>query len=254
MGIMAITMAGMGSRFSEAGYAMPKYEIEALGRPLFDWSMLSLSAFRDANWRFRFATRKELNAKFYILDRCARLGIEVDDIVELDHSTDGQATTALALAEGAPGHLPFAVYNIDTFVKPGLMTPPEPVECDGWLPCFRAPGTGWSFARLDDDRNVVEVREKVRISDFASLGLYWFSSVDLYIELYEKQFSRPDGMEKNERYIAPMYNRLIEGRRKVFISEIPLDEAGMLGTPEQVSSFITQTPLVALKLLGADRQ
>ncbi|MFC0510839.1 glycosyltransferase family 2 protein [Asaia spathodeae] len=242
---MAITMAGLGSRFSKAGYSKPKYEIEALGRPLFDWSMLSLSAFRDSGWRFRFATRKELDAKAYILDRCNLLGIKVDEIVELEHATDGQATTALTLAEGTDSHLPFAVYNIDTFVGPGLMAPPNPVDCDGWIPCFRAPGDGWSFARLNDQGAVVEVREKVRISEFASLGLYWFSRKDLYTGLYHEQFSRPDGMEKNERYIAPMYNRLIEAGKKVLISDIAVADVGMLGTPEQVSSFIAQPPLVA---------
>lgn len=241
-GIMAITMAGMGSRFTKAGFPMPKYEIEVLGRPLFDWSMLSLTAFRDAGWSFRFATRKEMAAVPYIIGRCAALGIAVDGVTELDHVTDGQATTALLLTEGVPRDVPFAVYNIDTFVTPGVMSPPDPAECDGWIPCFRAPGDGWSFVRLDASQNVAEVREKLRISDLATLGLYWFSSVKLYIDTYHQHFSRVDGVEKNERYIAPMYNRLIEAKRRVIMSDIPLEDTGMLGTPEQVDSFIRHPP------------
>ncbi len=37
-----------------------------------------------------------------------------------------------------------------------------------------------SFARLDDSGNVVEVREKVRISDNCTLGAYYFSSARLF--------------------------------------------------------------------------
>ncbi len=225
---------------------MPKYEIEVLGRPLFDWSMLSLTSFRDAGWRFRFAIRKDTNAKEYIAARCKALGIIVDKVVELDHVTDGQATTALLLAEDAPADVPFAVYNIDTFVAPGLMVPPAPESCDGWIPCFRAPGDGWSFVRLDETHKAVEVREKLRISDFATLGLYWFANVRMYCELYHQHFSRADGMEKGERYIAPMYNRLIDAGRRVIISDIPVADVGMLGTPEQVEDF-KQSPPEAIK-------
>lgn len=131
---MAITMAGMGSRFKKAGYHQPKYEIEVLGHPLFDWSMLSLTAFRDAGWRFCFATSKDMQAKPYIAARCKALGIIIDDVIELDHVTDGQATTALLLAQKAPSDAPFAVYNIDTFVRPGLMAPPiRPSVTAGFL-------------------------------------------------------------------------------------------------------------------------
>ena len=42
-----ITMAGLGTRFREAGYTVPKYQIEAKGKTLFAWSMESLAGFQD---------------------------------------------------------------------------------------------------------------------------------------------------------------------------------------------------------------
>jgi hypothetical protein len=245
---MAITMAGMGSRFAKAGHTRPKYEIEALGRPLFDWSMLSLTAFRDAGWTFRFATRASSGAPDYLRARCAALGLEVDTILELDGLTDGQATTALMLAKGAPTDAPFAIYNIDTFVAPGAMVPPDPKDCAGWIPCFAAPGDGWSFARIDADGRVAELREKVRISNHATVGLYWFEAAGRYVEVYRDHFTRPDGMEKGERYVAPMYNRMIEAGETVRIAELAMEDVGMLGTPEQVDDFIAVPPTAAAKL------
>lgn len=248
-GTMAITMAGAGSRFTKAGFNLPKYEIDALERPLFDWSMLSLTAFRDEGWRFSFVTRSNVGAEAFIRQRCEDLGFEISEILELDSQTDGQASTALLAAENATESKPFAVYNIDTYVEPGLMIPPKSQKCAGWIPCFSAPGDGWSFARLGPSGLVEELREKKRISEHATVGLYWFESAATYINLYNEHFSRSDGEEKGERYIAPMYNRLIEKAARVEIMSLPLESVGMLGTPEQVAMFIENPPPSAIEII-----
>jgi hypothetical protein len=245
-GTMAITMAGRGSRFAKAGYDRPKYEIEALGRPLFDWSMLSVEAFRAAGWRFSFAVPADRDAAPFVQRRAAARGIDMGDLLELDAVTDGQATTARLLAEQAPPDRPFAVYNIDTFVAPGAMTPPAPgTGLAGWIPCFPAPGEGWSFARLGADGAVVELREKQRISDHATVGLYWFDSAARYLAAYDAYYAVAGREEKGERYVAPLYNQMIADGERVEISEIALADVGMLGTPEQLAAFIASPPPAA---------
>lgn len=245
-GTMAITMAGRGSRFAKAGFDVPKYEIEALGRPLFDWSMLSLEAFREAGWHFRFAVREGLGAEAFIARRAEVLGLGDFAVVSLDTVTDGQATTAMALAEDAPGDAPFAVYNIDTFVAPGAMVPPASGDCAGWIPCFPAPGEGWSFARTDAIGNVTELREKQRISDHATVGLYWFDCAARYVDAYRSYYGVRGREEKGERYVAPLYNHLIAEGARVRILELALEDTGMLGTPEQVAAFAETPPAAAL--------
>jgi hypothetical protein len=243
-GTVAITMAGLGSRFVKAGYTRPKYEIEALGLPLFDWSMLSLEAFRTRGWRFRFAAR-EADAEGFIRARCAARGISDCDVLTVAALTDGQATTALFLAEAAPQDEPFAIYNIDTFVRPGAMVPPDPEACAGWVPCFPAPGEGWSFARCDAAGDVVELREKVRISDHATVGLYWFDSAARYVAAYREYYGVEGREEKGERYVAPLYNQLIGEGHRVRIADVALEDVGMLGTPDQVRAFVTKPPAAA---------
>jgi len=246
MGNIAITMAGMGSRFRAAGYDCPKFEIEVGGHPLFDWSMFGLLAYRDAGWRFSFATRADDAAAAFVRQRCAALGIVVEAIVELPQLTDGQATTALYLAEQVDGQAPFAVFNIDTFVAPGAMGPDRiPAGCAGWVPCFPGEGDGWSFARADAAGRIVELREKQRISDHATTGFYYFESARLYRKYYTSFFGAGLGAEKGERYIAPMYNGLIAADLPVMLGVLPLDSVGMLGTPEQVAAFRQNPPLAA---------
>ncbi|WP_200885069.1 glycosyltransferase family 2 protein [Croceibacterium mercuriale] len=254
-GTIAVTMAGLGSRFSKAGYTRPKYEIEVLGRPLFDWSMLALEAFREAGWRFTFATRREEDARPFLTARCQALGITMGEIIELDGVTDGQATTALLLAERSAADAPFAVFNIDTFVAPRAMAPAQiPAGSAGWVPCFPGPGDGWSFCRTDADGRVVELREKVRISPHATVGLYWFASAGEYIALYRRFFSDGRGAEKGERYIAPMYNQLIAEGALVTMGTLALEDVGMLGTPDQVEGFCDAPPPAAAALVRVDQK
>jgi len=43
---IVITMGGLGFRFQKAGYTVPKYQIEVKGKTLFEWSMISMDAFK----------------------------------------------------------------------------------------------------------------------------------------------------------------------------------------------------------------
>ncbi|WP_227459041.1 glycosyltransferase family 2 protein [Cupriavidus pauculus] len=235
-----ITMAGMGQRFRDAGYTMPKYRIEAHGHSLFGWSMLSLRSFIREGSPFVFVVRREDEAGEFIAQQCAALGIGRFKIVEIEELTDGQATTAM-LAEDAIADVsqPMLVFNIDTFVHPSVL-PADAVRGDGWIPCFPGPGAAWSFAKGDADGRVSELREKERISEDATVGLYWFSSFDLYRRAYQAFFADPANMTKGEKYIAPLYNQLIAEGSDVFIHRVPADSVIALGTPADVEAFLAK--------------
>lgn len=236
-GYAIITMAGFGNRFLKAGYTIPKYRIEAHGRSLFSWSMLSLKQFSDAGWEFRFIVRKADNAEDFITSECAALNIAKPRILGLDEPTDGQATTALLAGSVLDDKsAPIAIYNIDTFVEPQALSPNQ-IRGDGWVPCASLPGDAWSFARADENGLVSEMREKTRISDHCTIGLYYFSSFDLYEACYNEFYADEGNVEAGERYIAPMYNHLIKSGREVYISTVPKQAFYALGTPDDVSRF-----------------
>jgi hypothetical protein len=204
--------------------------------------MSAVTAFQKERWSFTFATLRSAEAVPFITARSKALSIDIADVVQLDALTDGQATTALMLAQRAAPKAPFLVFNIDTYVRPDAMRPDQvPPGAAGWVPCFPGPGEGWSFARIDESGRALELREKKRISPHATVGLYWFSSAALFIDLY-MDFFGGGGEEMGERYIAPMYNRLIETGQLVHISLLNTDDVGMLGTPEQVEAFIANPP------------
>lgn len=103
-------------------------------------------------------------------------------------------------------------------------------------------GDGWSFAAAEPDGRITDMREKVRISPHATIGLYWFSSYTLYRKVYGDYYSDASRMEKGEKYIAPMYRQMIQAGREVFLHKVAYDAVIPLGTPAEVNAFLLQEP------------
>lgn len=228
-----ITMAGLGSRFRQVGYNCPKYMIEAKDKTLFEWSLLSLKPFFSNN-DFTFISRKEDQAEAFIRGQCEHLGIRGAKIIELDHLTDGQATTAMLAIEEIRDDAPILIFNIDTYIEPGEITV-ESLSGDGSIPCFRAPGDHWSFVK-EENGKVIDVVEKVRVSDNCSLGVYFFKNAALYTEAYHHLYT--GRIQTKEKYIAPMYRYLLDQGFEVTYSIVPAERVHVLGTPEELALFL----------------
>jgi NDP-sugar pyrophosphorylase family protein len=232
-----ITMAGLGSRFREAGYNVPKFMIEARGKSLFEWSLDSLIDYNTYVYRYVFVVRKEDNASVFIREKCAKYGIHEINILEIDKLTDGQATTCMLALPYVLMDNPIMVYNIDTYIEPYQLKYDD-IRGDGFIPCFHAEGDHWSFVKLDKNGKAVEVREKDRISDNCSLGAYYFSSANLYKDVYNKYYDGDLHLGKKEKYIAPLYNLMIKYGYQVNICNVPEDKVHVLGTPKELEIFI----------------
>lgn len=231
-----ITMAGLGSRFRKAGYNCPKFMIEVGGKSLFEWSMDSLVGYNKYVKKYIFIVRKEDCATEYIKEKCELYNISNIDIIEIDCLTDGQATTCMLALAHCDMNSPILVFNIDTYIEPNELRY-EDICGDGYIPCFSALGEHWSFVKVNEDGKAVEIREKIRISDNCTLGAYYFSSAELYRELYEEYYSKGSNIEKGEKYIAPLYNYMIQKNMEVTISIIDSKKVHVLGTPEELNEF-----------------
>lgn len=240
---VVITMGGAGARFQKAGYTVPKYMIMAKEKTLFEWAMISLDGFRNEVVQYIFIARAEegIAIKEFIEEKCAILGINNYKIILLDYLTDGQATTAMLGKKYWIGEEALLIYNIDTYVEPGEMKTSD-LKGDGFIPCFRAEGDHWSFVRLDAAGHVTEIREKCRISEYCTLGAYYFRTCNLYEMLYNEYYkSEAEVHDVNgEKYIAPLYNFLLEKGGEIYISDIAPEKVHVLGTPKELEEFLTR--------------
>ena len=207
-----ITMAGEGSRFKKVGYKIPKHEIEVKGKSLFEWSMLSLLNF--FNEEFIFIVRKNNYNKEVIEKLCKKLGIEKFKFKEIEILTDGQATTAFLCDSLIDNEEDILIYNIDTYISGNEILKEEMIKYDGYIPVFKSEGEKWSFIKLDSEGKIIDVVEKIRVSELGSIGLYYFKSWRDYKNIYLK-YKDEIKVKYKEVYIAPMYHYLIEENKNI---------------------------------------
>jgi len=238
---VVITMGGLGSRFRKMGYIVPKYMIEAKGKTLFEWSMISLEGYAADVEHYIFIAMKDevVDVESFINEQCAKLNLPEYHVILLDYLTDGQATTASLAQKYWNPENALLIYNIDTYVESGEMHSGE-LKGDGFIPCFQAEGNHWSFVRLDEAGKVVEIKEKQRISNYCTLGAYYFKTCQLYKDLYDEYYSKTQELVNGEKYVAPLYDYLLSKGGEIYISDIAPERVHVLGTPEELQAFLDE--------------
>ena len=246
--MIVLPMAGLSSRFYAAGYTVPKYMLDLNGRSVFSHALGSFSAFFGIE-PILIICRGILDTPAFVRRECTRLGLDDDalKIVVLDHETGGQAET---VAEGLTRagmsiQIPLTIFNIDTF-RPGFQYPSnfDVAEIDGYLEVFEGEGTHWSFVRPNpnnpEDHRVLEVAEKVRISNLCSTGLYYFRTCQMFQDLYAATADfDPKDLQGGERYIAPLYDIALKMGYDIRYSKIHREEVCFCGTPREYEELKT---------------
>ncbi|MCX6709721.1 MAG: glycosyltransferase family 2 protein [Candidatus Woesearchaeota archaeon] len=227
-----ITMAGQGKRFLGFREALPKHMIKVKGKTMFEWALSTLRDFFNCNFIF-VALDLPKNAEF-INEKCETLGIKKRKVILLKEPTSGQAETALKAeqAELNPDE-PIIIYNIDTYVEQGEIKK-EDIKGDGWIPSFPAKGAHWSFVEFDRNMRLKKIAEKERISEFGTIGLYYFKSFSLFKHSVNEYYKKNSHIE---RYVAPVYNELLKGNKEVYVKLIPSEKVHVIGTPDELAAF-----------------
>lgn len=238
--IFVFPMAGLSSRFSKAGYAEPKYKLPITSQEdVFDRVISPFLAYKETD-TFLFCYRDISGTKRFLEDKIKKFNLKKVFLKELDEPTSGQAETVFICCTDLPSDEELLVFNIDTFhlnFKKIEFESPAFRDCAGVIEVFQDSGINWSFALVNDDF-VLETAEKTPISNLASNGLYYFRSVKLYMRSYEAFFDQGAGIVKGERYIAPMYNYIINNEGFVKIKEIEKRDLIFCGTPNEYENCL----------------
>jgi NDP-sugar pyrophosphorylase family protein len=235
---LVIPMAGEGSRFVKAGYKLPKPFIDVCGKPMI-WRVLENLDYTAFDVVL-LARKEHLESQ---PEGAATLMNEQGfRIVEVDRLTEGSVCTILLARREINRNAPLLIANCDQivdfncgkFVKDCLDR-----KLDGSILVFKEPGrnTKWSYARVDDKGLVTEVREKVAISELATVGIYFFAKAAYFIDAAIDMIARNDRVN-NEFYTCPVYNYMIAQGQRVGIYEIPQNAMHGIGTPEDLDAYI----------------
>ena len=237
---IVIPMAGLSSRFTKAGYTLPKYMLYVKNKSLFRLAVESFEKYFETA-RFVFIARDVFDTERFIREECFLLGIKNIEVVILQHPTRGQAETVLMGVEqaGISYNESILIFNIDTF-RPGFIFPDQISSWDGYLEVFEGSGANWSYAKTEsaDSTRVVETAEKREISTHCSTGIYYFKHSSDFVSAYNENLVNPiKGVP--ELYVAPLYNFMIRDGKSVHIHIIPREEVIFCGVPSEYEEQLT---------------
>lgn len=235
--IIAVPMAGHGTRFSQAGYFDPKPLIDVLGQPMIKLVIDNLTPRRPH--RFVFICQSDHLQRYQLAEKletwapgCA--------VVAVEGVTEGAACTVLAAREFI-GDGPLMIANSDQYVEISIddYLSAQTHDVDGLIMTMTADDPKWSYAAIGPDETVTRVVEKEVISDQATVGIYNFARGCDFIRGAERM------IESNKRvngefYVAPVYNELIDAGSRVIVYNIGSVGRLMhgLGTPADLNAYL----------------
>lgn len=89
---------------------------------------------------------------------------------------------------------------------------------------------------MDEEKNVIEITEKIPISDYGTIGLYYFKYFSDFEKIYKE--NKQEIIKKyKETYIAPMCSYLINSNKKIKAKILNKEDFVVLGTLEDIISF-----------------
>jgi dTDP-glucose pyrophosphorylase len=232
-------MAGLGSRFSKAGFLKPKPLIEIHGVPMIKVVINNLTP--SCSHRFIFICQEDHIAKFN-LDILLKLWAPNCLVVSISGVTEGAACTVLKAKDFINNDQPLMVANCDQFIDVNIneyLMMLDSENYDGLIMTMKANDPKWSFVSFDNFGRIQRVVEKEVISDEATVGIYNFKHGKDFVFATEKMISQGDRIN-GEYYVAPIYNYLIKGGRQIGFFNIGNERSGMygLGIPEDLEYFV----------------
>lgn len=235
--MIVIPMVGNSSRFFDAGYPLPKYQLMLDEYTVFYHAVNSFRQYFSTDL-FVFMVRTDHDAVNFVKKQLVELGVENYQLVTFNETTRGQADTVYLGLQGLTSDNGVYIFNIDTF-RPDFVKPQFAEECDGYLEVFKGEGDHWSFVEPAPDFRVTKTTEKQRISDLCSDGLYYFKHVETFNQLFLDAVEKNDTV-KGEYYIAPLYNGLIAKGADVRYDLVELSQIQFCGTPAEYEALVKQ--------------
>jgi len=236
---IVIPMAGRGSRFVNAGYALPKPLIPVHGVPMIRLVIENLRP--DCDHRFIFICQRAHVAEHDLQGQLSRWAPGCA-LIELDGITEGAACTVLTARHLIDTDDPLMIANSDQYVDAtideylGFM---ESSRLDGLIMTMQAGDPKWSFAGLRDDGLVARVVEKEPISTHATVGIYNFRRGCDFVRAADAMIAK-NLRVNNEFYVAPVYNEVITEGARIGVYDIGSEGDGMygLGIPPDLDAFL----------------
>lgn len=235
---IVVPMAGRGSRFSEAGYSLPKPLLPVFGRPMIEVVIENLRPTQAH--RFIFICQREHLEAHGLASTLMEAGPNTC-IVPIDYVTEGAACTVLLAEAEIDNADALMIANCDQYIATSVETYLDHMErgqFDGFIMTMTANDAKWSYINFNDKGDICEVVEKKVVSNEATVGIYNFRHGHDFVAAAHEMIACND-RTNNEFYVAPAYNYMLRKNKHIGFMNIGSERAGMygLGIPDDLEYF-----------------
>lgn len=229
-----ICAAGNGRRFKEQNIHISKPNIKLFGRTFLERAVSCLDIMPGD--QIIIITQSSDNIEYNINEIKSLYPWAKTIHIKLKKKTSGQLDTFYKSRKYLRKDASVAIWNCDTYFKSKALTVHlRNKKFDGLVPCGKMPGKHWSFFKTNEDQIIVDAMEKVKISDNASVGFYFFKSSSRLLKNTEKLLKTPPCPKLKEHYVSSLYPILIEKGFKFL--HCPVDLFLPFGTPQEVVKY-----------------
>ena len=228
-----IPIGGIGQRFQDEGYLMPKPFISVLGKTMIYRVIDNLNLNDEDTIYIVYNNQlKEFNfenlVKFYFPKKNIKF-------ISLDHVTKGASETILyGLNEMPVKELEkeFLVLDCDTFYEEDILEQYRKSDNKNMIFYFEDKQTNpiFSYIKLDSDEWVTDIKEKVKISNWANTGAYGFHTGRTLKQYIEKL----SGIS-TETYTSYVYQEMLKDN--LVIKGQQVSKFSCVGTPLQLQIY-----------------
>jgi dTDP-glucose pyrophosphorylase len=224
-------MAGLGLRFSEKGYILPKPLISASGNPI----IINVIRNMPKSDKWIFAVREEHIKKFGI-DKVIRSEIKNAIIIPVNKTTEGQACTCLLAKKYLDPNEPLFIASCDaTYLydekKYNEYINKKDVDCILWTftnrDNLKQNPNAWGWCKVDKDKmTITDMSVKIPIStnpynDHAVAGIFYFKKSKDFIDSAEAMI-KENYRINNEFYVDAIPIFLKKVNKKSIIFDVKL--------------------------------
>lgn len=236
-----IPLGGKGERFKSEDYSTPKVLTPVLGKSIISWVIESFNLQKSDyitivynnildEYNFQDTLKKQFSDKNF-------------NFIKLPFQTSGPVETILyGLSRLSDSVLneKLIINDGDSFVKNNKFESISD-ENEIFYTLNSDPKPLFSYIKIENNK-VVEITEKIKISDNANIGCYIFKNAKIF-----QTYALKCDQSLNEIYISHVYKKMIEDDQKIIPRKIKNDDYICLGTPVQVMEFCQKNSAKPLK-------
>ena len=233
-----IPLGGLGERFKKEGYSDPKPLIKVLNKEILFHVLDNLDIHK--NDKIFIIYNKDLddhNFSNIIKNKYQRI-----NLIKLLHNTKGAAETVFI---GTKNIIKNHKYNEKTILIDG-----DTFYLDNILEKYRNTEENavfytknydtnpvFSYITLDNNSNIIEIKEKNKISNNANTGAYAFNNINTLLN-YSKYVTENDIRFNNECYTSCIIDEMIKKNEPFKGIQLSEENVIVLGTPKQVNEYL----------------